>query len=172
MFTRKASAAALAILATLGMSVISGIAHADETGRRVTGGGQYTSSRVGPTTVAVHAIRHQDGTVTGQIEQHILDFGLSVHGEVNCLFVVGNVAYVSGVITNVQEASETGLGSFFQEGTFFLLAIEDNGEGLNSFGSDRVSLLFPSATPFDCENPPALASFMNDLTQGNFQVVP
>lgn len=175
MFTRKAANAALALLAVLSMTLISGIAHADVTGTRVTGGGQYLfSDRLGAGTVAVHAIRHNDGTVTGQVEQHYPDIGVSLHGEVNCLFVVGNRAYVSGVITDVQQGLDN---PYYSKGTYFILAIEDNGEGRNPLYGyrDRVSLVVPSSNPLDCADPVAQGyadEFMNELTRGNFQVVP
>jgi len=176
MFTRRATAAALALLATLSMSVISGIsgiARADETltGKRVTGGGQYTSDFFGVGTVAVHAVRHQDGTVTGQVEAHYPERGLRVHGEVDCLFVVGNRAYVSGVITNVEGDPD---GLYYSEGTYFILAIQDDGEGHNS-NPDLVSVLIPSVNPLDCTDPAAqnfADAFRSSLTHGNFQVVP
>jgi len=181
MFTRRTSAAALAILAALSMSVISGIstiARADETltGRRVTGGGQYTDVFLSPGTVAVvavHAIRHQDGTVTGQVDQHYPEFGVSVHGEVKCLFVAGNRAYLSGIITDVQQTSNNPIASFYPVGTYFVLAIEDSGEGHNS-SPDRVSVLYPLDTLVDCAGPEALYAedFYTLLTKGNLQVVP
>jgi len=174
--------ATLAILAALMLSVISeisGIARADQTitGTRVTGGGQFTELfyGFGLTTVTVHAVRHKDGTVTGQVEQQMPDIGVSLHGEVNCLHVVGNRAYVSGVITKIQKSPDSGYGSLFSnlEGTSFILAVEDNGEGRNAY-PDQVSQIGIRFSPFDCADPSAQAEASSSmwLDRGNFQVVP
>jgi len=72
------------------------------------------------------AIRHADGTFSGEFElKSEQDTGLRVHGDVVCFKVIGNTAYLAGVI----DQSDT---EGAPPGSYVLWNIVDNGEGANS----------------------------------------
>ena len=75
-----------------------------------------------------NAITHQDGTVSGEFEEHVEsstgDFVRRTHGIITCLTVSGNVARFGGVIT---ESS----GNAAPPGTEIFATVVDNGEGAN-----------------------------------------
>ena len=69
------------------------------------------------------AIRHADGTVSGQFElKSAQDGGLRIHGDVVCFTIVGNTARIAGRV----EQSNTTL---VPEGTYVIWTVIDNGEG-------------------------------------------
>ena len=138
-------------------------------GAVVTGGGQYTGG-FGSTTVTVHAVRHADGTITGQYQQRNPDLGLRLHGSVDCVSTSGNRVFVSGIISNVQNPGITGI----PEGAVFMLFVEDNGEGASA-PPDRISPFIYGVPPFSCTNAAIqdfLAARTDPLESGNFQVTP
>jgi len=72
------------------------------------------------------AIRHADGTFSGEFElKSEQATGLRVHGDVVCFKVIGNTAYLAGVI----DQSDT---EGAPPGSYVLWNIVDNGEGANS----------------------------------------
>jgi hypothetical protein len=69
------------------------------------------------------AIRHADGSVSGQFElKSAQDGGLRIHGDVVCFTIVGNTARIAGRV----EQSNTTL---VPEGTYVIWTVIDNGEG-------------------------------------------
>lgn len=88
-------------------------------------------------TFSFHANEAKDGSVSGQAQIHNRNQDVASHIVVNCLRVVGNTAYVSGVIS---KSSNTLL-----EGTGAVWSVRDNGEGANA-PPDRISLAFVGYT--------------------------
>jgi len=69
------------------------------------------------------AIRHSDGTVSGEFElKSDQDDGVRLHGEVTCFTIVGNAARLAGELD--QSNAE-----FAPAGTYVLWTVVDNGEG-------------------------------------------
>ena len=136
-------------------------------GRVVTGAGQYTGG-FGITKVSANAVRHADGTVTGQYEQRNLEGGFMMHGSLDCASSSGNRVYVSGTITNVQNP-----GSFnIPENVGFMVVIEDHGEGADA-SPDRVSPFIYGVAAQSCTDPWIQAFLVvrtDALESGNFQV--
>jgi hypothetical protein len=67
----------------------------------VTGGGQFVHPSFGTVTFSFVAIRHADGRVSGQFQQHQPFFGFTYKGEVTCFAVdqVNHRAWIGGVLT-------------------------------------------------------------------------
>ena len=118
------------------------------------------------------AIRHADGTVTGQfqLQSEQVEPALRIHGAVTCFTIVptpqGGVARLGGVI----EKSNTPLAP---EGVFVVWTVIDNGEGAND-PADLTSDFFPTSAlgaELHCEIGFNLAPFM-PVVGGNLQVHP
>jgi hypothetical protein len=108
---------------------------------------------------SLSAVQHADGTVTGQWEDTV--FGRSVpavaiHVEIDCLAVVGNDAWVSGVITSPDSLA----------GLTAITRIRDNGTSAND-PADQISFTFINigATCTDQPNLP-----LSDLINGQVTV--
>ena len=115
-------------------------------------------------TFGFNAVQRSDGTATGQMQIQARQFGNTIHIEVNCLNVVGNVALISGTITQHTDPAEVG--------TTAGLAVEDNGDGPNA-PADRTTFLFgfPPGTPACLLFGPAdAAPFLLPIDGGNVQV--
>lgn len=108
---------------------------------------------------SLSAIQRADGTVTGQWQDTVFGRGtpaVAIHVEINCLVVVGNEAWVSGVITRP---------SFFA-GVPTITRVRDNGTSAND-PADQVSFNFiGNATP--CTDQPDLP--LIDLINGQVTV--
>ena len=89
-------------------------------------------------TFSFNAVRHQDGSVTGQSEVNNRDLTVRSHMEIDCMVITGNIATISGIITNSSDSNFNGLPALFR--------VEDNGEGKNS-PPDRISLVFFGPVP-------------------------
>src|SRR5678816_3416673 len=81
------------------------------------------------------AIQHSDGTVTGQWADQFGQGQGGIHVQINCLFVQGNEAWVSGFITSgtFNGADLTGLP--------VITRVQDNGDSAND-PSDAISFSF------------------------------
>jgi hypothetical protein len=113
------------------------------------------------------AIRHADGSVTGEFELHSeQDAGIRVHGDVTCFTIVGNTARLGGVI----ERSDTpGLA-----GAEVVWTVVDNGEGDND-PPDLTSDFFlvgSGGAQFHCAVGFAFAAPVLPVLSGNLQVHP
>jgi hypothetical protein len=108
---------------------------------------------------SLSAIERADGTVTGQWQDTFFGRGnpaLAIHVEVDCLVVVGNEAWVSGVITRPS----------FLAGLPAITRVRDNGTSAND-PADQVS--FTSIDiGVDCLDQPDLPLF--DLVNGQVTV--
>jgi hypothetical protein len=100
----------------------------------VTGAGHYEfTSDAGVTalrTFALEARRSADGTVTGRAQVKNRATGQTVHVEIDCLNVIGNIAVLSGTAR-----SATGPGN--ADGDAEIFGVQDN-----SNGPDRATRLF------------------------------
>ena len=105
LFCAAASSAALAQATVLHSATGSGTIH-------------FGSNRE---SISFNAVEHQDGTVTGHAVVHDISAGVTVHIDVNCLNVVGNVATISGIVTRSTEPALNGFEGIFQ--------VVDGGEG-------------------------------------------
>lgn len=115
-------------------------------------------------TFGFSAVQRSDGSATGRMQIQARQFGNTIHIDVNCLNVFGNVALISGTITQHTDPAEIG--------TTAGLAVEDNGEGANA-PPDRTTLLFgfPPGTPACMLFGPAdAAPFLMPIEGGNLQV--
>jgi hypothetical protein len=94
------------------------------------------------------AIQYADGSVTGQWVDRTshVNGGGGVHVAVNCLNVIGNRAYISGVITQ---------GNSDQIGQLALTKVVDNGSSTKDPPDEiSVTINFPGLTT-DCNGAPA-----------------
>jgi hypothetical protein len=86
---------------------------------KVTGGGQFVHPTFGTVTFSFVAIRHADGRVTGQFQQHQPFFGFTYKGDVTCFAVdpVNHRAWVGGVLTQSNDpdpVTEVGDDAWFR----------------------------------------------------------
>ena len=88
-------------------------------------------------TFTFNATADSSGNTTGQTQGFNRNAGIKWHGTVNCLNVVGNVATMSGVVTDITP----GPGSPFVVGSNIVFQMIDNGEGSNA-PPDLISLTF------------------------------
>ena len=91
---------------------------------RVTGAAHMTLPQTATEHYQFSAIRHHDGTVSGQFELYTTEVGgIRIHGEVSCFLIQGNTAWIAGIITKSTEESFIGLPARWM--------VTDNGEGAN-----------------------------------------
>lgn len=112
------------------------------------------------------AIRHADGTVSGQFElKSEQDGGLRIHGDVFCFTIVGNTARLAGRV----DQSDI---DFAPVGSYAVWTIIDNGQG-NRSPPDLTSDFFvgfnEAAAAFHCAVGINLGAFLPVLS-GNLQV--
>lgn len=137
----------------------------------VTGGGKVDVTSRFPgfpeSTISFIASVDGNGVAKGQLQATFsIPFEEKVHMELSCLAVVGNEAWIGGVVT---ESHPTG----FWLDRVFIVRFQDNGQGKNS-PPDRMSHFRADAGlgPARCLNTPTSAEF--DLhfpyVKGNVQV--
>jgi hypothetical protein len=93
-------------------------------------------------TFTFNAGTDSSGVTSGQTEAHCRNAGISWHGTIDCLNVLGNVATMSGVVTDISPVTPP----FFDVGSHILFQVIDNGEGSNP-PPDLISLTFFFGTP-------------------------
>jgi hypothetical protein len=116
-------------------------------------------------TFSFTALKYADGTVQGEYELLSRLTGTRIHGDVTCLSVVGNQAWIGGV----QEHSNNPAILPGGENGF---RVADNGEGAND-PPDQMSLMFVNGAPGFAQaycnaRPPAPP--LNPIEAGNIQV--
>jgi len=139
-------------------------------GPMVVGGGLAPNAFAGATdiTASFTARETKDGTVKGEAQfiDHSAD--LKWHHDIDCMFIDGNIAYLSGRIkhgTNLPEGIEPGSPA--------LLWLQDNGEGA---GSDRLQAAIGYPDDWSCEDfativgPPPEA-IQIDFTNANVKIL-
>jgi len=124
------------------------------------GGGHWHVVGGALRTFAFTAKNRADGTAQGQYQVNNRDVsGSKEHGTVTCLEVVGNEAWIGGVITH---SSVPG-----REGTRRLFHVVDRGEGSED-PADQASTIIVALTVEECHTRPVLPP--QDLEGGNIQV--
>jgi hypothetical protein len=124
----------------------------------VTGGGQLVGA--GWTeTYGINARLDAAGDVSGQVEMHI-DGLPAVHGQVTCLAVDGNSAWIGGVVSHSQDETVV------PAGMEFWFRVLDNGNGNPPDRISTIRLGLPAAT---CnERRPVMVPWL--LERGNLVV--
>ena len=131
----------------------------------VTGFGLFTQLGE-PTTFSFTARRYEDGSVKGEWERQNRSGGFRAHGDVTCFTIVGNLAYIGGII----EQFPSDPGRVGNEAVWFVV---DNGQGANAppdlisqaRGPGQVGR--SSASDF-CSRPRAI--FTRQVEAGNISV--
>jgi len=111
------------------------------------------------------AEKHADGTVTGQAHVDRKDLDAAWDVDVTCVSVVGNTAWIGGIIRNAR-------GALPRDGTVSYFYVIDNGEGEGS-PPDRASAVrindrAGEDVAFCTQRPLLLAA--TDIAHGNVQV--
>lgn len=111
------------------------------------------------------AQKSADGTVTGYAHIDRKDLGAAWDVEVTCLSVVGNTAWIGGIIRNAR-------GGLPRDGTVSYFYVIDNGEGDNN-AVDRASAVrlndLAGEDQTFCNLRPLLLP-ASDIAHGNIQV--
>ena len=130
-----------------------------------TGAGQFTVAGE-LRTFSFNALKYADGTVQGQYELFSRSAGVRLHGDVVCLSVVGNHAWIGGSQdqSNDPVVTPAGLENGFQT--------VDNGQGVSD-PPDQLSLMFIDGAPGFAQaycDARADAPPLNNIEAGNIQV--
>ena len=150
----------VAVLLTLG----SGVAVAQVVASATGSGHIHISGSL--RTFTFNANTDSSGVTSGQTQGDNRSSGTKWHGTLNCLNVVGNVATMAGVVTDITP----GLGDPFLVGNFIVFQVIDNGEGSKA-PPDLISLtfFFPAGSPNPgCTGFGVFAT--SPIEQGNVQV--
>jgi len=93
-------------------------------------------------TFSFNAIRHQDGTVTGEWQLKSRATDVVMHGQVTCLLAIARptqgAAFMGGIVTRVD-----GDAPGVEPGTPVVFSAFDNGEGNGNF-ADAMTLVQPT----------------------------
>ena len=116
-------------------------------------------------TFTFNANTDSAGVTSGQTEAFSRSAGIRWHGTIDCLNVVGNVATMSGVVTDISPA----IPPNFVVGSNILFQVIDNGEGSRA-SPDLISLtfFFGPGTPPGCTGFGVFATI--PVEAGNVQV--
>ena len=120
-----------AVLLTLG----SGVALAQVVASATGSGHFHVSGDL--RTFTFNANTDSSGVTTGQTQGFNRNVGVKWHGTLNCLNVVGNVATMSGVVTDISPVTPPN----FVVGSNIVFQVIDNGEGSKA-PPDLISLTF------------------------------
>jgi hypothetical protein len=141
---------AITALSTVGEQDLPGSAEIENTSSaaRADGGPQSATGHGNLTvggelrTFSFSAIRHQDGTVTGEWQLKSRATDVVMHGEVTCLLAIARptqgAAFMGGVVTRVD-----GDAPGVESGTPVVFSAFDNGEGNDNF-ADAMTLVQPT----------------------------
>ena len=159
----------LVLATSLASIAIGSPAAADNPRQAATGSGQYRfTSDTGATalrTFAFQAATASDGTTSGQAQVDNRALGQRFHVRIDCLNVIGNIAVMSGTLT---QAAGTGIA----DGDTAILAARDNGEGAGP--PDQVTKTFENSglvcTDITAANVGLYMYLLNDIQSGNVQV--
>lgn len=124
-------------------------------------------------TFSFNAIRHQDGTVTGEWQLKSRATDVVMHGEVTCLLAIARptqgAAFMGGVVTRV-EGDAPGVSP----GTPVVFSAFDNGEGNDNF-ADAMTLVQPTTPEVvarHCAIGLRVGGGAQPIEDGNIQVRP
>lgn len=139
------------------------LAKSETAGPSVNGMGSFT---IGSTrrVIILHARTNSDGTVTGQGSLYRVSptQTLRIEFHIDCLSVMGNVAIVTGILTNSTDP--------YYVGRHFQYKVIDNGEGANAT-PDQVTNMYNVANddPYlNCGQDAGWDLF--DIQEGNYEV--
>ena len=113
---------------------------------RVSAGSPDAAGPGADANYSILATQRSDGTVTGQYTDQWKDGRGSIHVTVDCLHVVGNRAWVGGVVTG---------GTSGDLGQFILTMVEDNGTGAGD-PPDQIAASYYTDGTITCEAAPEL----------------
>jgi len=115
--------------------------------------------------LSFNAQKSADGTVTGYAHIDRKDLGIAWDVEVTCLSVVGNTAWIGGIIRNAR-------GGVARDGTVSYFYVIDQGEGesdpVDRASAVRLNDLAGEDITFCTTRPLALPA--SDIAHGNVQV--
>ncbi len=116
-------------------------------------------------TFSFTAVTHKDGSVSGECQLENRAQGVRLHIAIDCLQVTGNMASVSGTVTEVSgpTAVEVGWRSLFR--------VVDNGEGGKN-PPDTISLVFSFAPGANVDCHTNFVFPQMPIEGGNIQVRP
>ena len=154
--TNHPSSTPRALAVVFMLLLVSGVAQAAPPVHMATGGGTVEAGG-GLNTIAFTAQVDDAGAVKGQAQFQLRNQDLRLHVDVDCLSVLGNEAWIGGVVTQSNDPARIG--------TRVLWRVQDNGEGGGA--TDQTSLPVPGA-PGDCLLQSALP--LVPWTNGNVQV--
>jgi hypothetical protein len=121
------------------------------------GGGTIDWGQSGRAKYGFNATLDMGGNARGVLQFHWREGGYKWHGVIDCMSVDGNQAYLSGQLTNGEDA-----------GKYFIFSVEDNGEGASATGPDLISVIRVRTTPRDCHGP--YQAPFKDWTNGNVKI--
>jgi hypothetical protein len=132
-----------------------------EVGPSANGHGNLTIAG-GLQTLSFHAREFRDGTVTGSTVAKSRAQNVRIFADLDCLFVVGNTAVLSGVVTQSDNP-------LFPVGRGAIFRVVDNGEGANDpvdMMTDVIIFAVPSA--LRCQT--NFSAPLMPVEEGNIQV--
>lgn len=107
---------------------------------------------------SLSAIRHVDGDVSGEVEERTTfnetgDLVRTMHGTVTCFTIIGNVAFIAGIVDRV-ESFAPGQENLIP-GAGFRLVVVDNGKGDDDPPDQGSNARFglPASSQAFCTNP-------------------
>jgi hypothetical protein len=158
------------LASTVGAIVVASPSGAASAAESATGSGQFEfTSETGVTgwrTFAFEASKASDGTVSGQAQIDNRAAGRRFHIEIDCLNVIGNIAVMSGTLTQAA-------GAGISVGDSAIFAAQDNGEGAGA-PPDRVTRTFENTglacTDITPANIGLYTYLLNDVQAGNVQI--
>ena len=150
------------VISVIALSFVVGVTASGGNRPSASGHGNLTLLDGTLRTFSFHASTDRNGNVSGSVNLHNRSLDVHTKASINCLSVTGNIATMSGTITNGSNA-----------GSPAIVRVIDNGEGSNA-PEDRISLLSvnttPNAPPFNCTAILSFATF--NIEGGNVQVRP
>jgi hypothetical protein len=134
----------------------------------VTGHAEFIGATGAHARYSVNAIRHRDGSVSGEFEFHVEtatgDFLLRSHVTITCFTITGNIARIGGFVDR-----SSGIGA--PPGTEGFITVVDNGEGANEVPDLASPTGIGPGTAFDhCDT--GLFRPLFPIERGNIQVRP
>ena len=145
-----------ALAAMLALLLMCGVAHGAPAVNKASGGGTIDVAGV-LNTIAFTAHIDAAGVVKGQAQFQLRSQGLRLHVVVDCLSVLGNEAWIGGIVLTSSDPTLIG--------TRVTWRVQDNGEGGGVL--DQGALPVPGVAG-DCLQQPALP--LLPWTNGNVQV--
>jgi hypothetical protein len=127
-FRRVAQASCCVALVAIAVLGGHGAAVADGVLQSVTGSGDFVGSNGALVTFSYSAIKHGDGSVSGQYEIHLRSLDAVFQGPVTCFSVAGNHGWVGGIAERVR-SSNPDIAAL--EGNDMWFQVQDNGQGAN-----------------------------------------